>query len=129
MGNFPSAMRVLHQEDRETAEKSNIKYDKHKERLTVRRLDDMTFSSRIKLIKIDVEFMELEVVLGGLETIRQHRPVMWVENERYFDTPSDTTFVDTMAKEVDYSCKPIARLELLCLPSGAKEGEEGGLPA
>jgi len=126
--NFPSAMRVLHQENEAEAAKMNVKYEKKKEKLTVRRLDGLEFSSRITLIKIDVEFMELDVVLGGLETIRRHRPVMWVENEKYFDSPSDTTFVDTMLKKADYKCQPIARLELLCLPADATEGD-GGLPA
>jgi FkbM family methyltransferase len=127
--NFPSAMRALHQEDHATAEKNNIKYDQKQEKLTVRRLDSLSFSTRIALIKIDVEFMELDVVLGGLETIKKHRPIMWVENESYFDTPSNRTFVDTMDKEADYRCEPVARLELLCLPKGAVEGEVGGLPA
>merc|ERR1712107_52894 len=75
------------------------------------------------------EFMELEVVLGGLETIRQHRPVMWVENEHFYDDPPDTTFVDTMARELKYQCRSIARLELLCVPADSVEGSDGGLPA
>jgi len=125
--NFPSAMRALHQEDHATAEKNNVKYAKRQEKLIVRQLDSFSFT-RIRLIKIDVEFMELEVVLGGLETIRQHRPVMWVENERYFDDPPDRTFVDTMSTELDYECRPVARLELLCLSRGSPEGSEAGLP-
>merc|ERR1711972_813444 len=123
--NFPSAMRALHQEDRETAERSNVKYDRHQEKLTVRRLDEISFPSRISLVKIDVEFMELEVVLGGLDTIRRHQPIMWVENERYFDTPSDKTFVNTMSGELDYQCNPVARLELLCVSRSSAEGKPG----
>lgn len=124
--NFPSAMRVLEQDDVATAEKFNIRYEDRKEKLSVRRLDSFEFSGRISLIKIDVEFMELEVVLGGKNTIRRHRPVMWIENEKYFDSPSDRTFVDTMANELNYHCRPVARLELLCMPADLAEG---ALPA
>mmetsp|Transcript_54107 Transcript_54107/g.174798 ORF Transcript_54107/g.174798 Transcript_54107/m.174798 type:complete len:106 (-) Transcript_54107:35-352(-) len=60
--------------------------------------------------------MELQVVLGAKETIRKHQPLMWVENEPFFDDPPDRTFVDTMASEFGYSCQAIARLELLCTP-------------
>merc|ERR1712187_329689 len=129
--NFPSAMRALHQETVQSAEANNVKYDQKKEQLTVRRLDSFKFKNRIKLIKIDVEFMELEVILGALDTVRQHRPIMWVENEKYFDNPKDTTFVDTMADKLDYLCRPVAHLELICLhkdsDTGLGPGE--GLPA
>merc|ERR1712113_793557 len=70
---------------------------------------------------------ELQVVLGGLETIRRHRPVMWVENEPFFDTPPDRTFIDTMSSELGYRCRSVARLELLCVPGEYEEGE-GALP-
>jgi len=46
------------------------------------KLDDFIEASRIKLIKIDVEGMEQEVLVGGHDTIRKHRPVLYVENDR-----------------------------------------------
>ena len=37
---------------------------------------------RLDFVKIDVEGMELDVLRGGAETIRRHRPVLFVENDR-----------------------------------------------
>lgn len=50
-------------------------------RVPIRRGDD--FSLAPDLIKIDVEGFESEAVRGLLETIRQHRPVLMVENNDY----------------------------------------------
>src|SRR5207248_1056429 len=44
-------------------------------------LDDVYDLDRLRLIKIDVEGMELEVVRGAEQTIRRLRPVLYVENE------------------------------------------------
>mmetsp|Transcript_23313 Transcript_23313/g.65877 ORF Transcript_23313/g.65877 Transcript_23313/m.65877 type:complete len:490 (+) Transcript_23313:47-1516(+) len=115
--NFPSAIRVDEQYDTaEALNKANLRYEQKKERIYVRPLDSFRFGGRVTLIKIDVEFMELQVVLGAKETIRKHQPLLWVENEPFFDDPPDRTFVDTMASEFGYSCQAIARLELLCTP-------------
>ena len=46
--------------------------------VSVRRLDTHTFDN-ISLIKIDVEGWELEVMKGAINTIKQHRPVLFVE--------------------------------------------------
>merc|ERR1711957_1033834 len=70
---------------------------------------------------------ELEVVRGAVETLRKHKPVMWVENEPYFDTPSDRSFVIFMKEELGYECRPVARLELLCVYGKYDEGT-GKLP-
>lgn len=40
-----------------------------------------------KLLKADVEGMELEVVRGALGTIRRHRPVLYLENDRQDRSP------------------------------------------
>jgi FkbM family methyltransferase len=44
----------------------------------VRRLDE--FDLAAAFIKIDTEGHELQVVRGGIETIRKHRPILMVEN-------------------------------------------------
>jgi len=130
MWNFPSAMRVTGQYDPEDAVvKANLRYEPRRERIRIRPLDSYEFEGQVRLIKIDVEFMELQVVLGGLETIRRHRPVMWVENEPFFDDPPNREFVETMASLLAYQCRPVARLELLCLPQGAAgESADEALP-
>jgi len=125
--NFPSAMRVDKQYERQDALiKANLRYEPEREQIAVRTLDSFEFRHRVALIKIDVEFMELDVVLGGRETIKRHRPVMWVENEPFFDDPPNRQFVDTMAAEFGYSCQTVAKLELLCLPFDAQGS--GALP-
>ena len=39
------------------------------------------------LIKIDVEGMEHDVLLGAVETIAQHRPALYIENDRQDKSP------------------------------------------
>jgi len=116
--NFPSAIRVDEQFDRQTAaEQANLRYEVEEEKISIRPLDTFDLGpGRVSLIKIDVEFMELQVVLGARATIRQHQPVIWVENEPFFDDPPNTAFVDTMRDELGYQCQAVARLELLCTP-------------
>jgi FkbM family methyltransferase len=43
-------------------------------------IDDLDLPA-CRLIKIDVQGMEAEVIRGGRETIRRHRPVLYVEND------------------------------------------------
>lgn len=45
-------------------------------------LDEILDVPTLKLIKIDVEGMELGVIKGAKETIRQHSPVLYIENDR-----------------------------------------------
>jgi len=126
--NFPSAMRVVEQLHPDVAAKeANLRYEQEPEQIVVRPLDSFKFSGRVRLVKIDVEFMELKVLLGGRETIMRHRPLIWVENEPFFDDPPNRELVNTMSAEYDYQCRPVARLELLCVPGTYGEGE-GQLP-
>lgn len=37
----------------------------------------------------------LQVVLGAKSTILQNKPLIWVENEAYFDDPPNRTFVES----------------------------------
>jgi FkbM family methyltransferase len=41
---------------------------------------------RLDFVKIDVEGMEYEVFRGGLETLRKHRPILYFETLRAFET-------------------------------------------
>ncbi len=44
-------------------------------------LDNINFT-RLDLLKVDVEGFEAAVVRGGMQTIQQHRPVLYLENDR-----------------------------------------------
>jgi FkbM family methyltransferase len=44
-------------------------------------LDSLSLPS-LRLLKIDVEGMESDVILGGRQTIIRHRPILYVENDR-----------------------------------------------
>lgn len=46
------------------------------------RLDTVCTLPRIRMIKIDVEGMEVEVIRGAEQTIRRHKPILYVENDR-----------------------------------------------
>jgi len=51
-------------------------------KVPVIRLDDFLDISGVKLIKIDVEGMEFDVISGAVETILRHKPVLYVENDK-----------------------------------------------
>ena len=52
----------------------------------------------LRLLKIDVEGMECEILLGGEETIARHRPVLYVENDR----PENSARLIGMIRDMDY---------------------------
>lgn len=49
-------------------------------RVRVARLDDFAFDGRIGFIKIDVEGHEEAVLFGASETLRKHRPAIYIES-------------------------------------------------
>ena len=51
------------------------------EEVDVLRLDDFALP-HCRLMKVDVEGMELSVLQGGRRLIAQHRPILYVENDR-----------------------------------------------
>ncbi|OSZ78703.1 hypothetical protein CAP35_10770 [Chitinophagaceae bacterium IBVUCB1] len=56
-----------------------------KVKVDVKRLDDISplFSRKINFIKIDVEGMELEVIMGGLQLIQSNLPIIFYESLVY----------------------------------------------
>lgn len=63
-------------------------------KVSAERLDDaLTAGVRPRVIKIDVEGAEEEVLLGGFRTVREHRPIIVFEYgadaERLYGTPVD----------------------------------------
>ena len=64
--NFPSAIRVLEQiEPHLAAKEANLRYEARPETLQVRRMDDFSFR-KVRLMKIDVEFMELQAIFSAI---------------------------------------------------------------
>jgi FkbM family methyltransferase len=46
------------------------------------RLDDMTHGRSVRLLKVDVEGFELQVLQGARNVLASHRPLLYVENDR-----------------------------------------------
>jgi len=44
------------------------------------RLDDFVFDGSVDLIKIDVEGCEKDVLKGGMDMIKEHKPKIVIEN-------------------------------------------------
>eukprot|EP00933_Yihiella_yeosuensis_P006123 TRINITY_DN11077_c0_g3_i2.p2 TRINITY_DN11077_c0_g3~~TRINITY_DN11077_c0_g3_i2.p2 ORF type:complete len:126 (+),score=24.96 TRINITY_DN11077_c0_g3_i2:256-633(+) len=58
----------------------------------------------LRLIKIDVEGMEKEVIAGARQTILRFKPIIWTENVAYFSSNGqDTSFLQLM-DELEYGC-------------------------
>lgn len=68
----------------------------------------------IKLIKIDVEGMESNVVIGAQQTIYHFKPIIWSENADYFEK-NDVKFL-TIMDQLEYVCakSPSAPQDLIC---------------
>ena len=60
---------------KEAQEKSNLAVE-------IRTIDDLNWLPSPNFLKIDVEGMELDVLVGGKETIRKTSPIIYVENDR-----------------------------------------------
>jgi FkbM family methyltransferase len=56
----------------------------------------------VRLIKIDVEGMEKEVVLGASQVIQSFKPIIWTENVAYFEG-GNTEFLAIM-EQFNYGC-------------------------
>ncbi|MEM6904587.1 MAG: FkbM family methyltransferase [Pseudomonadota bacterium] len=55
-------------------------------RVPVAPLDEILTLDRLRLIKADVEQMELALIQGATETIRRHQPIVFLENGKSSDT-------------------------------------------
>mmetsp|Transcript_25797 Transcript_25797/g.56103 ORF Transcript_25797/g.56103 Transcript_25797/m.56103 type:complete len:560 (-) Transcript_25797:66-1745(-) len=58
----------------------------------------------VRLIKIDVEGMEKEVIAGARLLVYHFKPIIWTENVAYFQSKGqDTSFLQLM-DELEYTC-------------------------
>jgi FkbM family methyltransferase len=63
--------------------------------------------SRCDFIKIDVEGMEPEVLMGGLKTIYNHKPVIYMEVDRGENTPLVAEIMDSLGYEMNMHTPPL----------------------
>ena len=110
----PSSQQVLNQWSPTEAAAMNMAYMPGKEQVDITTLDSLELRS-LDLLKIDVEDMEVDVISGGLETLRRLRPTVWAESLQHFQK-EDRQFV-TLMSQLGYSCSPVGGMdiyELLC---------------
>ena len=65
-------------------------------------LDIMAFDSPITFIKVDVEGFELNVFKGAYNTLKKHKPVIWVEDFEYIKN-YDNSAVKYLIDEFKYN--------------------------
>ena len=58
--------------------------NKVKQRVEIKPLDNFISVPRCNFLKVDVENMEIEVLEGGINFIKKHQPIMWLENHLYY---------------------------------------------
>jgi hypothetical protein len=66
----------------------------------------------LDFVKLDVEGYECAALTGGLETIRQHRPYIWVE----FFISGVGPIKDSLAGVPDYAFFQVDYQNMLCIP-------------
>jgi FkbM family methyltransferase len=115
------------------------------EKVRIIRIDSLGLSA-CHLIKIDVEGMESDVLSGATETIRKHRPVLYVEAENEAKCPELIEHIHALGYRAWWHFPPlfnennfdrnavnaypdIISINLLCLPDGQDPDWEGGIEA
>jgi hypothetical protein len=98
------------------------------------RIDDLRLT-RLKLLKVDVEGIELPVLQGAAETIRALRPVLYVENDRPDRSAALVRFIDSLGYDAYWHRPPlfnpnnffgnaqnvfpnIVSINMVCVPKG-----------
>jgi hypothetical protein len=69
-------------------------------------LDSMTLPS-LRLLKIDVEGMEIEALSGARQQIARHRPFIYVENDRREQSPALISLLDELGYESWWHLPPL----------------------
>jgi FkbM family methyltransferase len=104
------------------------------ETVEVVRIDELGIGG-CRLLKVDVEGMELSVVKGASELIRRSRPALYVENDRPHLSDALVKYIDSLGYDCFWHCPPlynpdnyfhhaenvfgrIVSKNMLCLPRG-----------
>lgn len=110
--------------------------------VTVDTLDAIFDLPQLYMIKIDVEGMELQVLKGAMQTITQHKPILYVENDRRKKHSELVNFIDAagynmfwhtprlfngdnFAQEKENIYKTIVSVNLLCVHRSRKQKIKG----
>ena len=113
------------------------------ERVQVIPLDSVRLSS-LRLLKIDVEGMEVEVLSGARRLIARHRPLLYVENDRQENSRRLMGLIEKFGYDMWWHLPPLfnsnnyfkkrknvfgrtASINLLCVPKEAPEMVVKGL--
>lgn len=77
----------------------SLSQQKHGEPVPVVCLDTLVLPA-LKLLKVDVEGMEHEVLSGARQTIQKHRPILYVENDRKEKSAALITLIDELGYDM-----------------------------
>ena len=93
-------------------------------RVEKRRLDEVFLYPRLRLLKIDVEGMEAEVLAGATETISKLRPLIYVKNDRIEKSPALIEQIHDLDYELWWHIPPLFNPENV---RGDKENAYGNI--
>jgi FkbM family methyltransferase len=113
----------------------------HGDRVAVVTLDQFQLS-KCRLLKVDVEGMEVEVLRGATQTIGRLRPFLYVENDRPEQSNALIQFIDSLGYDMywhrprlfnpdNYLKNPenvfgtIVSINMFCVPRGADVALQG----
>jgi FkbM family methyltransferase len=95
-----------------------VSYDRNLTQVPAMRLDSQSLS-RVDLIKLDIEGMEIEALEGASDMIAKHRPLLVVEIIK-----SDRATIETFVRSRGYLVLPLGQLDIV-----AVHQEDKALPA
>jgi FkbM family methyltransferase len=78
----------------------------HGEDVPVITLDSLDLPS-LRLLKVDVEGMEVDVLLGAERTIARHRPILYVENDRRENSGQLITLLESYGYDLWWHLAPL----------------------